>query len=85
MKYNTEKITELAQSVANLVEESLKAKAENGQNRIVEIEREFREVLRQVGVKAPGFYLNGYRKRQRVKSGVAAEASYTISVCAKPI
>ena len=62
MEYNTEKINELAQSVAKLVEESLKAKAEDGQNQIAEIEKEFREVFRQIGMKALGLYLSGLQK-----------------------
>jgi hypothetical protein len=62
MEYNTEKINELAQSVAKLVEESLKAKTESGQNQIAEIEKEFREVLRQIGMKALGFHLSSLQK-----------------------
>lgn len=62
MEYNTERITELAQSMVKLVEEGLKAKTESGQEQIAEIEQEFREVLRQIGMKALGFYLSGLQK-----------------------
>jgi hypothetical protein len=62
MEYNTEKINEIAQSVAKLVEESIKAKTEHGANPIAEIEKEFREILRQIGQKALGLYLNGLQK-----------------------
>jgi len=62
MEYNTEKINELAHSVAKLVEENLKAKAGSGEKQIADIEKEFREVLRQIGMKALGFYLSGLQK-----------------------
>ena len=48
--------------MAKLVEGSPEAKTENGQKRIAEIEKEFREVLRQIGVKALGFYLSDLQK-----------------------
>lgn len=62
MEYNTEKINKLAQSVAKLIEENLKVKTENGHKQIAEIEKEFREALRQIGMKALGFYLSGLQK-----------------------
>ena len=71
MEYNTENINELAQSVAKLVGESLKTKTGNEQKQIAEIERAFREVLRQIGVKALGFYLSSLQTTP--ESGIACK------------
>jgi hypothetical protein len=62
MEYNTEKINEIAQSVANLIKETLQQKKESRPAGIAEIEKEFREVFRQIGAKALGMYLSGLQR-----------------------
>jgi hypothetical protein len=58
MKYNTEEINEIAQSVVKLVEESLKQKEKAVQPTIADFEKEFREALRQIGAEALGLFLS---------------------------
>jgi hypothetical protein len=59
MEYNTEKINEIAEQLVKLVGESLKQKEKADQATIADFEKEFRDVLRQIGVKALGLYLSG--------------------------
>jgi hypothetical protein len=58
MKYHTEEINEIAQSIVKLVEESLKQKEKAVQPTIADFEKEFREALRQIGAEALGLFLS---------------------------
>lgn len=59
MEYNTEKINEIAEQLVKLVGESLKEREKAGQATVADLEKEFRDVLRQIGVKALGLFLSG--------------------------
>jgi hypothetical protein len=48
--------------MAKLVEESTQTKTDSGEKQIAEIEKEFRELFRQIGGKALGFYLSSLQK-----------------------
>jgi hypothetical protein len=58
MEYNTEKINEIAEQLVKLIGENLKQSEKANQASIADFEKEFREVLRQIGVKALGLYLS---------------------------
>ena len=59
MGYNTEKINGIAEQLVKRIGESLKQREKAGQPTIADLEREFRDILRQIGVKALGLYLSG--------------------------
>jgi hypothetical protein len=59
MEYNTEKINQIAEQLVKLVGESLKQREKAGSPTMADFEKEFRDVLRQIGVKALGLYLSG--------------------------
>jgi hypothetical protein len=59
MEYNTEKINQIAEQLVKLVGESLKEREKAGSPTMADFEKEFRGVLRQIGVKALGLYLSG--------------------------
>jgi hypothetical protein len=59
MEYNTEEINEIAKQLVKLVGKNLKRKEKAGQPTIADFEKEFRAVLRQIGMKALGLYLSG--------------------------
>jgi len=59
MKYNTEQINGIAKSVVKLVEENLKQNEKTTGGTLADFEKEFREVLRQIGAEAFGMLLSG--------------------------
>jgi hypothetical protein len=62
MEYNTEEINEIAEQLVKLVGKSLKEREKAGQPKIADFEKEFRDVLRQIGAKALGMLLSGLEK-----------------------
>jgi hypothetical protein len=59
MEYNTEKINAIAEQLVKLIGESLEQREKASQTTIADFEKEFRDVLRQIGARALGLYLSG--------------------------
>lgn len=62
MEYNTEQINEIAQQLVKLVGEGMKQREKSDRATIADFEKEFRDVLRQIGEEALGLFLSGLQK-----------------------
>lgn len=62
MEYNTEQINEIAQQLEKLIGAGLKEREKSDQVTVADFEKEFRDVLREIGVKALGMFLSGLQK-----------------------